>query len=461
MLGLETPHLPVTPAPQQTPDPSTVPNIPQYTYTLIAEQLQGQSLFPGLRRLNITAATLETASGFSALPLIFGPSVDDVTITGAGLASPSFAEVCLPLLGQRSTRLQHISIQGTSIGINHRIMDTLLKFTELKTLDLRMPSASRSILPNDILQILRVLTKLIFLSLDIHFPHHRVSDPSFTRSASELGFHLPTLPNTFLVSRSQSGVCGCYPKVLVEVAALVCLCDGAAIRTRDHYASAADALSNAPALWRLDIIERQTPMEEPLALIPLLSRLRGLREVRIKAGRINDVDFVLLPAIAHEVLKTTPESPPCAITSLSIHTSRSRPTAANAPPDFGASLHCLQQIARHAQHLESLSIDLAPYFSQTAPGGVDAKNWLPVLRCEPYANKLLTLSVDGSKDRHASQSRVVDFEEADTLAQIVDILFPSLFAIQPFRPADMDLPYWKNYWVHIERQRRMYQRQRT
>lgn len=448
-------------ATQQTPGTPIIPSISQYTYTLLAEQLKGQPLFPGLRRLSIHVATLEMACEFAALPLIFGPSIEDFRVTGAGLSSPAFADVFLPLLTQRSAHLKYLSIHEGSIRMNSKIVNSVLKFTELKTLDLRMPGGSSDILPSDILRISRALSRLAILSLDIHFPHHHVSDPLFSRSTSELGLHFPSTFTTVLISRSGGSVCECYPKFLVDAAGLVSLCDGVTVRTRDYYAAAADTLSNAARLVKLDITSRQGPIDEPLAIIPLLARLRPLQEVRIKAGLIIDAGSRLLPAIASEVFKSAPSSPPCAITDLSIHSTGGCSSMFSSGPVFGAGLQCLHAIARDAHCLENLSVDLAPNFSNTTPGILDATSWVSVLRRSwTSSSNLRLLSVDASRDPDTSMG-VIGFEEADTLAQIMDILFPSLLAIKPHKSGDKHLPYWKHHWAHVERRRKKYQRQRT
>ncbi|KAJ2933628.1 hypothetical protein H1R20_g3418, partial [Candolleomyces eurysporus] len=112
------------------------------------------------------------------------------------------------------------------------------------------------------------------------------------------------------------------------------------------------------------------------------------------------------------------------------------PQAKDPIPEF------LAKAGRALKKLSSLTIDL--HFSSHEVPTVDVllAKWKT---CPPSQSTLRILAIRDHRNPLSFTNR-----EYNDIAQLLDLMFPSLVSIKPYCEADEDKPYWKDHWWFIE-----------
>ncbi|KAF6754257.1 hypothetical protein DFP72DRAFT_899778 [Ephemerocybe angulata] len=417
-------------------------------YVVLARIAAGDHFFPGLRTIFFGSRLLDPTVHTAALPILISPVLEKITFFGKGVSRPIFASYSLPLLAEQSRdTLKHLTIETpTGEPVAQDIFAPILLLEELETLDLRFPEAT-GIEPRSLLDILGALPSLRILTLDVHFPQHQVPNRYFSQNASQLGLRIGGLQSVHLFSRCQK-ICGCLPGCLLErMTHLTMIVNESMLEDGgERFNHNRGVLSRASNLRKLDLVVNGTVGETRD-----LTLLAGtVEEYSVDATAIEDPD-------AHNCItgKLVHNRP--ALKSLSL-SSRSRSGGYQGIP-----LTCIQHIANDGREINHLALEFLPLLCPNQigePRSIVAdilRGWLRQLRSTNYKSrsKLRTLAI--RERTYDSFSRAsLSVEQGNALAQILDILFPSLESIRPFVDSEATYWYWSGRWLEIETLRKTY-----
>lgn len=429
------------------------PTISADMYVLLARELQGLSFFPTLRKVVWHAATPNTTSReLALLPAIFSSSVETFKVSGHALAQTRFSCYYLELITRKySSSLKHVSLEHdpltTGSDIGRTIMNSVLRFTKLESLSIRLPGFT-GIEPWIILDTMRHLQELKSLTMDIHIAGHDVAlrlNATHAHSASALGLRLSNLKSVHIINRSPNGLCGCYPAFLLEkTTRLTVLLSPSGFHSHEHFTSLTESLARRlPILKRIDLDSiRLTAAEHIASLDPFtiqtLLHFVPCTELKVSVP-INYPPAGIASFFPGEVGRSD-RCPSRRLTRLFLPPMSGRGTCLN--------LNTLVFIAENFKALEHLSIGFMP---QTHHPSQEIPSTLAQLKnSRKSCSGLRTLSIFDLYG-HISLGRFAD------LAELVDLLFPNLDAILPFEDSDAIMPYWEAEWSSIERIRKAYQ----
>ncbi|KAF6748414.1 hypothetical protein DFP72DRAFT_1146034 [Ephemerocybe angulata] len=433
------------------------PTISSETYVLIARELKGGSMLPALRRVYLDSPGEAPSADFAALPALLSSSVEALILSGTGLGNAVFSSYYFPMASHHLQSLKYLSLHTASASLKPATFDTILELRSLETLDLRLPQ-SVDLPPQKLFDLTRNLTCLKSLTLDVHFAAHRVSHAFYRYSASEIGFAPPRLEKLHLFSRAHNTICGCLPAFLLEqLTHLTLIISDPSFRTEGHFQSLVTTLSQIPTFKAL-IIE-SVPRPPPNHFAPPRRALAiGWNAVRLLLAELSltelEVDIPinygesggLLP-ILQDAFTPRPDGPPRKLKKLGL------------PPIVGSgryydntapalSLMDLCEVANHAHGLEHLAFvlrvgsvdDIARMLSEAKNAGNKSQSVLRTLRIWDVKNAILP----------AKGCRM--------LAELLDLLFPTLESIQPYAASHASSPgaYWSAYWEDIEELRQTY-----
>ncbi|KAJ2921273.1 hypothetical protein H1R20_g15819, partial [Candolleomyces eurysporus] len=421
-------------------------SISPHAYVLIAKLLEGQALFPGLRKV-VLQTECDPATELAILPLIFPPSVETAEIHGEGFSKPMFANYCLPfLMTQFKCTLKHLSLKNDKQDVDPAVVDAIVQLTCLESLDLQLPQSNR-IKPEYLMEIGKAFQKLTSLKLDVHFPSHRVSEtsPHQNHDLDTSGL-FPALKSLHVVSRSESQICACIPAYLVEKITSLVLMLTEPIQTTDFFASTMISLSKMRSLKKLEVFGGSTTrVAHWNAMLPLLQQL-PLEEFKLDVFQSTSWTASLESLVDGAVTFRG---------QTSKNTTAIQPLQALTLPsslkNSFITLDCLSTLAEEAIGLEYLAISLKPEGRSSGRKAIaDLLFAWKTLKRSSCPLKRLAVSQFGS-------DVVFSAQEYDDLAQLLDLMFPQLTSIRPY-DGEKTQPYWNKHWWFIERLRKMYKR---
>lgn len=186
-------------------------------------------------------------------------------------------------------------------------------------------------------------------------------------------------------------------------------------------------------------------IKEPSSILPFFVHLR-LQKFALIFGDLQEPHSDIANTIFRDAYEQRSSKEPSTLRELTLISLDS-----DAPANC-ATLESLARIATNCVGLEKLKISLGRGFATSVPSGLSIDDWLKELRrSPPSASKLQELSIP-----ETATPPPLLFHNADTLAQILDHLFPSLQDIKPL--GKPELRYWKDYWSQIEQQRQLYRK---
>ncbi|KAJ3528425.1 hypothetical protein NMY22_g9417 [Coprinellus aureogranulatus] len=433
ILELKTPPMCSIPSPNGPGEPT----ISSHLLLYLVKELAGAPMLPALQTLTVRNHSLPMAMDFfSVLPFLCSGSLQTVSLYGGAFSNPMFTGCCFPTMSHQLRSLKVFDFKCTSKDVGASICDSILQISTLEVLSLEVPETV-GILPGTLLRMVKTLKNLVALNLDVHFQHHQVTEPYFQQGATDLGLSLK-LQSVTITSRAPNRFCPCIPRFLLERVTRVDmrLPRRTIVSDPEAFTAVAHTLSEIPTLKGLRISSRHTVIKNTATLLPIFERL-SLRDIRIEVPFYSQEPS--LSPLIQEAFKQPRRN---TLRRFYLAHTPSGPAAA----DEGITLTCLEQVAKHAIGLETLSVILRPSFCETTPGGLKLGDWLASLRTagSPSSSTLRVLTVYDAKD----PSVAMTFEQANHLAQIIDVLFPSLVCIKPFR--DEARAYWTQRWEFIE-----------
>ncbi|KAF5332504.1 hypothetical protein D9611_005108 [Ephemerocybe angulata] len=443
VLGVIGPPSPVgvDPAGLLLEEPSVSPQV----YVLLAGEANGTLLFPNLRKIVIGAEMLDPTAGGAVFPILFSPRVETITFSGEGLVSRLFASHSFPLLADQSSRsLKHLTLENQTGEVSPDIYNTIVRLANLESLDLRLPHAT-GFQPRSILSLVRALNNLRSLTLDVHFAEHQVADRLFTQDAAHLGLNTESLVSVHLFSRSSHRICGCIPAFLLDQMTHLTIVTSQSIFIHEDAGEQGfdwRAIQRRGNLRTLELVVQGHVGCTGNGLLAFAGRARD--EFSLDAWTIDFETSIPCVLVGRTTLKSIRVS------------SRNRTGTYKA-----MALTCLQCVAdEHKGNLQSLATEILPVSMESVisqPPTFIIDQWLKLLHkynFKSYSN-LRTLAIRELPGRR--QPPPFSVEDIQRLAQIFDIMFPSLVAIQPFTDVEENDWYWKGRWSEVEKLRKTYQ----
>ncbi|KAF6754240.1 hypothetical protein DFP72DRAFT_899744 [Ephemerocybe angulata] len=418
-----------------------------HLYLSLLQELEGQSIFPSLKSATLTYQT-NTTDDFLPLPLILCPSVEAISLHGPGLRNSLFTHYCLPMIAQKLPSLRRFTMDSTGEVTGDAALLPVRMLPKLEMLNIVLPRATGTITPNMLYETIAVLPALKSLTLDLHFPNDEVTDALFQKTSAELNLS-HKFQSVHLVTRRRGGhLCGCLPRFLLEKATQLTIALPTSLRTasQDYFAPLAKALEVTTAIHTLNVTGAGLVIQHSDVLLPILKTLPLLHTLNI------DVNIAtLFPPTPLSTFITGAFNRPEAtsLKTLSLYSPRCALDIYS-----GITLDTLIAIAKEATGLEHLSVGLKPLFAQQRMNGKSLASWLALLQTAGTSRSTLrTLTIfDGSDVRGP-----LTVQEADDLAQALDLMFPLLREIRPYEGTGVVDEYWRDRWSRIERLRRMYQ----
>jgi hypothetical protein len=443
------------------PPPASQPNPPQEPIAISAQllvylmrELEGHLIFPGLKKVEIRHfASSGGLDVFSVLPLMCSSSVHSVALLGNAFSSPLFRNCCLPAMSHRLGSLKYLLIKFTNRNAASNLCDPILRLTTLENLQLEF-SKAEGIPPNMILRLARTLTKLTTLVLDIHFSNHHVSDESFRLGETELGLSL-NLNSVVVTSRLPDRVCPCIPQFLLARTTKFIwkLPNRTTITDPASFAPVIESLSKMTTLQFIKVHTNDGGSMNVATVLPFLLQL-SLQGLTIELP-ILSAGPPLRPLIEAAFTGRLSDSRPATLKRLNL--AHAVQVADGVRLNDGITLECISQVSQNAIGLEHLSAALRPSFTSSTPGGVSLQDWVTALRGVPRSTcTLQTMVICDGRDASIG----TPFEEASSIAQILDLLFPRLVSIKPYQD-DTSQVYWTQRWAYIENLRLSYKAART
>lgn len=413
--------------------PTPAPILPPHTLTLLLTYLNGRPLFPGLRKVSITHHGLD-GSGVGYFPLVIVPSIQEVEFFESWVLEHVFADYCLALVREHKACIRRLSIVGgDGIMEQHaitRILEVTSQMTQLEALKIQVQTTEQ-------LQPV-ILSKTFDRLINLREVEYKVSCKNHSRHqpySSSVSPELPLLSRIVLDICSSSYICSCVPRFLLSRASVIRLPYWPSDPSPEPFVEIVDGRSVAPSPVDIDVSARL--IAEPSTILPIFTSLR-VRHFSLRVAQLRTPFFELTDTIIRGASKQHP--------SELVELTLIDPTASN-----GATLESLAAIAAGLPDLETLTITLGQHFQFSAPLGLTANKWLDHLRQGPSScSKLRTLVISREPARSP-----LHFRDVNTLAQILDLLFPSLEYIKPSN--DFRASLWGRVWGPVEQQRQMYQ----
>ncbi|KAF5332702.1 hypothetical protein D9611_005217 [Ephemerocybe angulata] len=436
------------PVPYNRGPVAPTPTVSSETYVLLARELKGGSMFPALRKVYLDSPGEAPSADFATLPALLSSSVDSLILSGTGLGNAVFSSYYFPMASHHIQSLKDLSLHTASASLKPATFDTILELRRLETLDLRLPQ-SVDLPPQKLFDLTRNLTCLKSLTLDVHFAAHRVSNEFYQHRASEIGFTPPRLEKLHLFNRAHNTICGCLPAFLLEqLTHLTLIISESSFQTEQNFQFLITTLSQFPTFKAL-IIESVEPVlnRSHRSLVP--RRVLGWNAVRLLLAELSLTEMEvgipinydqsgLLPVL-QDAFTQRPDGPPRRLRRLTLPPIGSGHFATPA-----LSLTSLCEVANYAHDLEHFTFvfhvgsvnDIAQKLSEARNAGNKSLSVLRTLTIWDLSS--LSLPARGCR----------------MLAELLDLLFPSLESIQPY--ATSDGFNWSAYWEDVEELRQTY-----
>jgi hypothetical protein len=224
------------------------------------------------------------------------------------------------------------------------------------------------------------------------------------------------------------------------------------IPSDDYFKTLAETLEKIPSLKRIDLTEtagQVCTVSRAAALTPLL-RL-PLVEFRVDFTNVNWNQDAVTPLINSAFTHRPPAS---TLLSLGLPW--------KSTGSYSSSLWCLSYTAEKAPGLKELSLGLQSNSNSSTSGWTRPRfatiqsllaHWKAA---SPSKSQLRYLAI--SEQKQLSQFNA---EQYNDIAQLLDLMFPSLVSVGPYSEADRTAPYWKDHWWFIEHLRKMYKELRV
>lgn len=423
----------------------TAPTVSPHVYVLMAKELEGKPLFPALRKVYVQAQA-DLTNELAALPLIFAPSVESVTFSGSSIGQPFFASYCFPLAVKEMGSLKHLALKHETLDVPASVINAIGELQTLETLDIQLPGSSQ-ITPDSLVKVGQKLKTLTDLTLDIHFPGHRVAEQAFSVAQGHGIF--PGLRTARVFSRDTHGPCSCIPPSILSRATTLAIVISAPVVDVNHFASYVEAMKTSPSIKSLELISGGNfgpiVIDDLEHLLPFFGP-----ELALQSLKFGDMYLSTKPDIAFPFLQlcrqlSTLSETPWSIRSLTL------PAFSTPIPDTffqRSSVNIFPIIAKYF-NLESLSLSVTSTAKQ-------ASELLDFERSRKRPkSKLRYLTI-----RDCRGSAAFTAQEYDDIAQLLDLCFPNLESMKPYADSDIEEAYWKQHWWFIERLRKMYQKLR-
>lgn len=393
--------------------------ISPHLYVLIARELGGQPLLPNLRKIYFGAPDDPTHE-FATLPLLFSSGVQEVHFHGETLSSPLFANYCLPLASRQLTSIRALSLKSKR-NVSSAVLDAVLQMRNLQVLDLQLPTINLK--PNELEKLGKGLKNVTALTLDLHFPSHPAS-PSSSPQATEPGV-FTKLTSFHAVSRNENRIC-CIPSSLLDKMTSLTVVLSRSINASNYFEPLAKTLAGIQTLRKLELVDEELKFSVyASAITPLLTLQSGklLVDFKLDANAIG-VDG---SQFASWILSIYPD-PASTLRTLHLpgRNDMSTPVTMGSLSKFASS----KGIA-----LEFLSVALrsspdynSHWSSTTFPQLISKWRAMP-----PSSSKLRYLAI-----RDTKSTGEFNAQQYNDIAQLLDLMFPSLISVTPYSEADTD-----------------------
>ncbi|KAF6754258.1 hypothetical protein DFP72DRAFT_899780 [Ephemerocybe angulata] len=426
----------------------TAPTVSPHVYVLMAKELEGKPLFPALRKVYVQAQA-DLTNELAALPLIFAPSVESLTFSGPSIEQAFFESYCFPLAVKEMGSLKHLALKHETLDVPASVINAIGELQTLETLDIQLPGSSQ-IPPDSLIRIGRKLKMLTDLTLDVHFPGHRVVEQAFSVAQGHDIF--PVLKTARVFSRDTHGPCSCIPPSILSRATTLAIVIPAPVRDANHFASYVKAMKASPSIKNLDLLSggNRGPViiDDLDAILPFLGpdlALQSLKFGNMYLSRRPDMtDPFLQLCKQRSALSKIPSS----LRSLTL------PAFSTPGPTrfFQRSSIEIFPVLAICLNLESLSLSVTSTPEQASKSLNSQRN----LKQPKRLSKLRYLAI-----RDCRESATFTAQEYDDIAQLLDLCFPILETMKPYVDSDIEEAYWKEHWWFIERLRKMYQKIRV
>lgn len=416
--------------------------------------------FPNLRRIVVHPPSNPSNDiHFAArLPFALSSSVKTAVFVGGGLHRGLFSDFCLPLVRQQLGFLRHLSLQSQETQtVPPNLLDSVFQINTLESLGLHFPNADVSL--ERIISRRRgvVLHRLQSLSLDVH-----TSLPPERTSLNDLLLHpdlFPNLTDLSVVSCIGSRVCLCVPPTLFTRMTSLTLNLRTDISFDTFFQELLEVAVKVPSLKRLTLEEKGSNIRVRVAAAILRLLELPIEELHVNLSSINWPYSPLTRQFC--------PSSPCVRDLLSGSSTIRLMTLPPIPEEDSFTLQYLSDLA-HSSALESLAIGLVSrteHKLRLFGGGTLTQGDFSTISAllqhwktdePPSRSRLRHLAI--SEHKPLSEFNTQQYND---LAQLLDLMFPHLESITPYRDADKDSPYWKHAWWFIEHLRKMYKRIRV
>ena len=426
---------------------SKSPGIAPHSLLLLETEIKGTSIFPSLCKISMQTLDNPTDQ-FTILPLIFRETVTTLELSGPGLAHSLFSTFCIPLAFRRM-QPRHITLNG-NMPIDPWLLNVVLKLVQLETLSLRFPNVARTVQKGVFIEAAQKLNHLTSLTIDLHFSDCGHDPPNAeTIESNQL---LPNLQTFHTTSRRDGGkLCNCiYSPLMRKMTVLTLVDNSRTIEGDDYFEPMMATLLLMPHLSDLEV-SGSTPIMKMASILPFCSRL-SLHTFR-----------VTVPQVAHR--HHTPLAPIIDACFSNSHHGKGRRLlrylslpasmvdSGNFTYYYKVNLECLSYVAKEAIGLERLDTGI----DTSIPGGSLSRLLSRWKRGSPSKCTLRLLFIHDVRKPDNFNA-----QEYDNLAQLLDLMFPQLESIAPYKSPDAaDAMYWKSHWWFIEKLRKMYKELRS